>query len=110
MEDAVLSQIIELTSAKIYSLLKRLNKPEVAAVVHEKTSRTHVEQLICAEDDIVGLSFRRWIDNFFAVIFLGSNVEVDELKRHIKWASRARWCYSEQIESLFCSNGEELPS
>jgi len=109
MEDAVLSQIIELISSKIHSLLKRLNKPEVASMVHEKTSRTHVEQSICAEDDVVGSSFRRWIDKFSDVISLGSNVEVDDLKRHINWASRAKWCYSEQIESLFCSSGEELP-
>lgn len=109
MKDAALSQIIDFTSAKIYSLLKRLNKPEVAIMVHEKTSRIHVEQLICAEDGVLGSSFRRWIDILSDVISLSSDVEGDDLKRHIKWASRAKRCYSEQIESLFYSSGEELP-
>ena len=109
MEDVILSQIIDLTLDKIISLLKRLNRSEVTAVIKEKTSRTNVEQVIQTEDDVAGSSFRRWVDNFSIVVSLGSNVKLDDLMLLIKWASRAKWAFSEQIEALFCPDGEDLP-
>ncbi|KAI6777647.1 uncharacterized protein J7T54_004889 [Emericellopsis cladophorae] len=110
MEDVILSQIIDLTLDKIISLLDRLNKPEVSAVIHDKASRINVERVIRTEDDIEGSSFRRWVDNFSTVASLGSNATADKLKLHIKWASQAKWAFSEQIETLFCPGGQDLPS
>lgn len=109
MEDVILSQIIDLTLDKIISLLERLNTAEVSTVIHEKTSRINVEQVIRTEDDGVGSSFRRWVDNFSMVASLGSNVKPDDLMLHIKWASQAKWAFSEQIEALFCPDGQDLP-
>lgn len=110
MEDVVLSQIIDLTMEKILSLLERLNKPDVSTIIHETVSRENVEKVIRAEDDIVGSSFRRWVDHFPTLASLDSNVRAGDLMLHIKWASQAKWAFSEQIEALFCSNGEDLPS
>jgi len=56
-----------------------------------------------------GAGFEHWIGNLPVFTSLSPDAEPAALIPHIKWASRARWVYSEHIEALLCSSAENLP-
>ncbi|KAF3767952.1 hypothetical protein M406DRAFT_338624 [Cryphonectria parasitica EP155] len=105
-EPAILYKIIELTQDKIHSLLQRLCKPEIQKVVDQALEGINGTLFI---EDAPGLEFLQWIRNLRTLTSLEPNQDTVRLVPHIRWASEARWVYSEQIELMFCPNGEELP-
>ncbi|KAI7909504.1 hypothetical protein M9X92_011597 [Pyricularia oryzae] len=86
-EFEILLKIIKLTGDKIWSLLEQL--PYL--------------------DDGEKADFQQWIAIFPSIISLSFDAMPVQLIPHIIWATQARWKYSERIESLFCSEEEEMP-
>lgn len=68
-----------------------------------------MRQTSSCSNDIDRTNFQQWIGNLPILLALDPAVEPTTLISHIEWASQARWVYSEQIERLLCSDGEELP-
>lgn len=60
-------------------------------------------------DDAENANFRHWIRNLPLLASLHPGSDPAGLTTHIKWASQARWVYSEQLENLFGAE-EGLPS
>ncbi|KAM5353684.1 hypothetical protein ACJ41O_000334 [Fusarium nematophilum] len=100
-------KIVDLAQDKIRSILQRLHNPDIQQAI-EKAIREMRE-----DDSVLGelerTDFKDWIGNLPALASLEPGVEPAELIPHIKWASRAKWVFSEHIETLFCSGEEELP-
>lgn len=53
--------------------------------------------------------FATWMQSLPVLMSLEPNAESAVLVPHIKWASGAKWVYSEHLEALFCPGEEELP-
>lgn len=106
-EYEILHQIIDLTWDKIRSLLERLHKPHIRAAAEKAISGMREDDAFLG--GIEGTGFQDWIRELPVLISLGANAKPSQLITHIKWASQARWVYSEHIEALFCPNEEELP-
>ncbi|KAI1051238.1 hypothetical protein LB506_013033 [Fusarium annulatum] len=60
-------------------------------------------------DDPEKAGFATWMERLPVLMSLEPNAESTVLVPHIKWASRAKWVYSEHLEALFCQGEEELP-
>lgn len=61
-------------------------------------------------EDPENLSFKQWVRDLSVLVLNNYNCEPSKLVTHIKWASRARWVYSEQLELLFgFENGRPPP-
>lgn len=101
MEKRMLLDIITITNDKITSLLEWLHKtydrqavdPAIAALVHGTKP-----------------NFQRWIRNLPHLVSLGPDLTPHSLLPHIEWASRARWDYSQELESFLFSALGEVPS
>ncbi|KAG8161159.1 hypothetical protein KVR01_009423 [Diaporthe batatas] len=98
LEDEILRKIIALTKDKVQSLLQKLDRAEVRASIHHATDKISEDSLL---DDTEDLNFKEWVRNLPLLVSTNSKWEPSELVSHIKWASRARWIYSEQLEMLF---------
>lgn len=105
-ESAILLKGINLAQDKIRSHLEKLRKTDIS-VVQGAISRMEVDSE--SEDDDEAAGFRQWARNLPALVSLKDDATPAQLIPHMKWASKAKWTYSQQIEALFCPNGEELP-
>ncbi|OIW33033.1 hypothetical protein CONLIGDRAFT_695336 [Coniochaeta ligniaria NRRL 30616] len=107
-ESKILFKIINVTRDKILSLLEKLCNPEIHTIVQQAISTME------ADDDSLGdgegADFRQWIANLPILVSLKLPATPTQLMPHIEWAAQARWRYAEQIEALFCSEGQELPA
>lgn len=97
-----------MTQDKIWSLLERLHDPDITIAVQNAISRMEADNE--SGEDCEEAGFRQWIRKLPVLVSLKQDANPAQLIPHIKWASKARWTYAEQIEALFCPNGEELPS
>ncbi|KAH7176904.1 hypothetical protein EDB81DRAFT_707606 [Dactylonectria macrodidyma] len=106
-ESEILYKIIDLTQDKIRSLLARLCKPKIQDQV--EVAIKDLDEDDYPLEGTEGTNFRNWIRNLPILTALEPGTELSLLIPHVKWASQAKWVYSEQIEALFCPSGEELP-
>lgn len=105
-EPVILAQIINLCSDKISGLLEKLAIPKV----HEQVVDA-IESLDADDsplDDAEHASFLMWVRNLVPLTIPSPTSSVEALSAHIKWASKARWRYSEQLEELF-PQGDDFP-
>lgn len=107
-EHIVLCKIIDLCKDRIQSLLRWLCKPDIHKSV--TAAIQGMQDDACFQHDIQENDFKQWVSNLPIVTTLEAVQDPSQLVSHVIWASQARWMYSEQIESLFCPNGQELPS
>jgi hypothetical protein len=107
-EPLILQKIINLTARKIHSLLKPLREPAVQSAILEGIQ--YMEKDDSFDEELEGAAFQQWISNLPRLSKLEINAAPILLMPHIKWASKAKWVYSAQIEALFCRNGQDLPS
>ncbi|KAH7020473.1 hypothetical protein EDB80DRAFT_561576 [Ilyonectria destructans] len=106
-ESEILYKIVDLTEDKIRSLLARLRKAKVQDDVENAIRDLDEDKYSLEETE--GTNFKNWIRNLPVLMALEPGTELSILIPHVKWASQAKWVYSEHIEALFCPNGEELP-
>ncbi|KAH7127920.1 hypothetical protein B0J13DRAFT_646022 [Dactylonectria estremocensis] len=106
-EHDLLYKIIDLTQNKIQSLLAKIRKCNIQDKV--EGAIRGLDEDDCSLDETGGTGFKHWIRNLSILTALEPGTESSLLIPHVKWASQAKWVYSEQIEALFCPNGEELP-
>jgi hypothetical protein len=104
----ILLKVIILTQDKIRSLLEKLDRPEIYELVQRAISRAEADDF-ALEDGEELTNFRQWITNLPDLLSLKPDTTPTQLIPHIKWAAQARWTYAEQIEALFCLEGEDLP-
>lgn len=107
-ENEILHQIIDLTRAKIQSLLEGLNYPAIQEAIEEAIKRMRTDDAFL--EDLEGGSFREWIEKLPVLASLDPDTDSSLLILHIKWASQARWVYSEHLEALFCPHEQDLPN
>lgn len=100
-------KVIGLTEDKIWSILEKLSGPNILAAIGKATNRTSETKEFF--DDSESANFKHWIRNLPLLASIHSGSDPAELIPLIKWASQARWVYSEQLESFFGPE-EGLPS
>lgn len=100
-------KVIGLTEDKIWSILERLSGPNILAAIGKATNRTSETKEFF--DDSESANFKHWIRDLPLLASIHSGSDPAELIPLIKWASQARWVYSEQLESFFGPE-EGLPS
>ena len=106
-ETEILSKIVSLTLDKIHCILQPLHRPDVQEAIKQAIENLENDDSMLEETG--GLDFKRWIGNLPILASLELDAGPAILIPHIIWASQARWVYSENIEDLFCPEGEELP-
>ncbi|KAK1982067.1 hypothetical protein LZ30DRAFT_749598 [Colletotrichum cereale] len=106
LEPEILRKIITLTKDKIWSLLERLRSQEVRDTVQRAISEMEKES---PWEDAEEANFREWVYNLPLLVSLDPGSGPAQLIPHIKWASQARWVYSEHLEIFFGSDNGELP-
>lgn len=62
-----------------------------------------------SEDDAEVVRFKKWVLNLLLLVSLDPKSDPAQLIPHIKWASQARWVYSEQLEAFLESEDGGLP-
>lgn len=107
MEFEILCKIITLTQDKIWSLLEKLHRPEVQATIDRAIGEVNEQESFL--DNAKEVDFRHWIRNLHQLAYLRPGSNFDRLIPHIKWASEARWVYSEQLETFLGSAEGQLP-
>ncbi|KAL3297623.1 hypothetical protein RB213_010095 [Colletotrichum asianum] len=107
VETEILLKVINLTQDKIWSLLEQLSDEDVRAAVERSISEMDGDDL--ESDDAEEIGFRKWVLKLRLLTNLDPKSDSSQLIMHIKWASKARWTYSEQLESLFGTEKGELP-
>lgn len=100
-------KIITLTQDKIWYLLEKLRRPEVQATIGRAVDK--LEEQEPTYDDAEEALFRKWVGNLPLLTSLDPGSDPAHLIPHIKWASQARWVYSEQLETFLGSEDGELP-
>ncbi|KAH6705690.1 hypothetical protein EV126DRAFT_173504 [Verticillium dahliae] len=107
-EPRIMFKIITLTQDKIRALLETLRRPETNLRITAAVSQVVDNGAsLSGEPDEGG--FRQWIVNLPVLASLDPLSDLSTLAPHIKWASQARWIYSEQIEAMLGPEEEELP-
>ncbi|EQB57492.1 hypothetical protein CGLO_02379 [Colletotrichum gloeosporioides Cg-14] len=61
-------------------------------------------------DDAEETGFRQWVLKLRLLTTLDPKLDSAQLATRVKWASKARWAYSEQLETSFGTEDEELPA
>ncbi|KAJ0107727.1 hypothetical protein J7T55_010334 [Diaporthe amygdali] len=107
LEYGILRKVIILTEDKIWSVLEKLHHPEVLDTIQCATDR--MLEKISASNDAEEMTFKQWVSNLPLLVSLDLSSDPDELIPHIKWASQARWVYSEELENFFGCEDGELP-
>ncbi|KAF3801494.1 hypothetical protein GCG54_00014708 [Colletotrichum gloeosporioides] len=107
VETKILLKVINLTQDKIWSLLEQLSDEDVRAAVERSISEMDEDDLESGDAEEIG--FRQWVLKLRLLTTLDPKSDPSQLIMHIKWASKARWTYSEQLESFFGTEKEELP-
>lgn len=107
LEQEILRKVIILTEDKIWSLLEKLDHPEILATIRCATDRMLKKD--SASNDAKEMTFKQWVSNLPFLVSLDPRSDPDELISHIKWASQARWVYSEELETFFGCDDGELP-
>ncbi|KAK1506597.1 hypothetical protein CABS01_16895 [Colletotrichum abscissum] len=105
LEPVVLRKVVVLTQDKIRALVEKMNLPEVRHTIDRAIQR--MDQI--PSDDVEELGFREWVRNMPFLASLDAGSHSDQLIPHVKWASRGRWMYSEQLEGLFGLEDGSLP-
>lgn len=103
----ILHKIIVLAEDRTRFLLEKLNKPYIQAAIKHAIEKMNNKESVL--DDAGEVRFRQWICNLPLLSSLDSGTDCAQLIDHIKWASEARWVYSEQLESFLEADNEELP-
>jgi hypothetical protein len=92
---------------KITSLLERLCTQNVRDIVGQAMEAMRRDYCFRREAESSG--FERWIGNLPIITSLSVDAGPQSLIHHIKWASRARWKYAEQLTSLLSKVLPETP-
>lgn len=107
-ETSILRKIVDLTQDKTWSLLEKLHRPRVQAEIDRAISEVDEQEPF--PDDSEEMDFRHWIRNLRQLANLDrADSDPARLIPYIKWASKARWEYSEQLENLLGSEEGQLP-
>lgn len=99
-------KVIALTEDKISSILAKLSSPQIQTAIEKAISR--VFEMEEFSDDAENENFKHWILNLPLLASYRPGSDPAGLITHIKWASQAKWVYSEQLENLFGAE-EGLP-
>lgn len=105
--DIILHKIIVLAEDRIRFLLEKLNQPKAHAAIKRAMDRMNNKKSV--SDDAGEVRFRQWICNLPVISSLDNGSDCAHLLVHVKWASEARWVYSEQLENFLDADNEELP-
>ncbi|KAF0320469.1 hypothetical protein GQ607_012225 [Colletotrichum asianum] len=108
VEPEILLKVINLTRDRICSLLKELSKKKVRESVERSISEMDADDL--ESDDAEETGFRQWVLKLRLLTTLDPKLDSAQLATHVKWASKARWAYSEQLETFLGTEDEELPA
>ncbi|KAF6789076.1 NB-ARC and TPR domain protein [Colletotrichum sojae] len=103
VENEILLKIATLTQDKIQALLERICRREVQDSIAETTAKR------LPLDDMEDANFREWASNLSLLASLDPTSDPAFLIPHIRWASRARWSYSEELEVIFALEDGSLP-
>ncbi|RBA15853.1 hypothetical protein FPRO05_12074 [Fusarium proliferatum] len=106
-EHQLLLKIVDLTRLRIESILQRLRDPKAQRCTKGVADNLRKDAVL--SDDPEKAGFATWMERLPVLMSLEPNAESTVLVPHIKWASRAKWVYSEHLEALFCQGEEELP-
>lgn len=105
--NVIVHKIVVLAEERIRFLLDKLNQPYIHAAI--KRAMDEMDKKEFVSDDAGEVRFRQWICNLPLLSSLDSGLDCAHLIGHIKWASEARWVYSEQLENFLEADNEELP-
>ena len=106
-EAGILRQIVDLDYEGILSLTKKLARPDVRKQIVSAINGSNTKS--DDSEEFADTDFETWTHNLLPLTSLDPTPSREELVAHIKWASRARWKYSEQLEELFCPPGQNAP-
>lgn len=100
-------QIVDLDFDGILGLLKKLAHPDVRDQV--VTAMNGTEAGSNDSEECYDANFEKWMHTLLPLTIFEPRPSREALVTHIKWASQARWKYSEQLEKLFCPEGQDIP-
>lgn len=103
----ILHKIIVLDEDRIRLLLERLNQPEIHTFIQRAMNQMRKDESLLY--DAGDIRFRQWIRNLPLLASLDNATDSAQLVAHVKWASEARWVYSEQLESFLEAINQEMP-
>ncbi|KAH6699451.1 hypothetical protein EV126DRAFT_423850 [Verticillium dahliae] len=106
-EPGVLLKIVTLTQDKIWSLLEKLHDPEIHTTI--RRAIFDLGDVEPSSEVARETNFRHWVTNLPVMAPLEKVSELSLVIPHIKWASEAKWIYSEQIEAMFGIGEQDLP-
>lgn len=104
---SIMYKVIVLVEERIRFLLKQLKRPEVHATIERAMGR--IRDQVSPSDDAGEARFRQWICNLPVLASLDNRADYAQLIAQVKWASEARWNFSEQLESFLEPDNGELP-
>jgi hypothetical protein len=107
MEPVVLLKAINLTQDKIWSLLEKLRSPEIGFTIQRVMSTLDEDGQCSISKEVT--AFKQWVANLPILVSLQPGIPSSELMPHVKWASEAKWVYSEPLEAMLGSEEGELP-
>ncbi|KAL0940192.1 uncharacterized protein CTRU02_202955 [Colletotrichum truncatum] len=108
MEAEILLKVITLTTDKIWFLLERLRSSDAPKSINLVLDLMKDKDLAIHDNDEA--NFRTWILHLPSLVSLSPGTSPAQLIQHVKWASQARWVYSEQLEDFFGSESGQLPN
>ncbi|OHE92064.1 hypothetical protein CORC01_12645 [Colletotrichum orchidophilum] len=106
MEPVVLNKIVALTEDKIRAIIEKIRRSE--ALINIRQAAADIET--SPADDSVASSFRQWVRDLPLLVSLNDSAGLGQLSHYVKWASRSRWVYSEQLEEAFELQDGSLPT
>ncbi len=106
LEQKVLRKVVSLTEDKIRQLLVSLKIEGIQREISRLMLRLKQENMFLDDSD---RKFRQWIAKLPQLASLANDADLNILMSYIKWASEARWVYSEELKALCSSSLGHMP-
>lgn len=107
VENEILIKIVNITLDKIRYLLEKICRPDIQSTVDHALSENSGGKYV--PNDYDDGNPRHWIRNLRQLVHLSLDSDPNQFITHVKWASQARWVYSEQLENVLASEDGAIP-
>jgi hypothetical protein len=105
-ESDILYRIVDLDYDGIVGLLRNLAHPDIREQIVRVVQGP---KAVLSEWEGSNVDFQKWTQQLLTLPIFEPTPSREALVTYIRWASQARWKYSEQLENLFCPEGQDTP-
>ncbi|KAK2022205.1 hypothetical protein LX32DRAFT_205538 [Colletotrichum zoysiae] len=105
MESVILDKIVILTEGKIRYIIRKICNQEACTSIGEAIAKMENS----SAEGVDAMSFLHWVRDLPTLASLPDNADLRQLAYYVKWASRSKWIYAEQLEEVFEKQDGSLP-